>query len=77
MALVLLCLGSTLLYVGGMFLNDVCDSKFDAEFRRERPIVTGTISRQDFGVSWNKSLDKGGVVVGDAVALDIKLELNK
>jgi UbiA prenyltransferase family len=46
MALGLLCLGSTLLYVGGMFLNDVCDFKFDAEFRRERPIVTGTISRR-------------------------------
>jgi len=39
--------------------------------------VTGTINRQDFGVSWNKSLDKGGVLVGDAVALDIKVELNK
>ena len=39
--------------------------------------VTGTINRQDFGVSWNKSLDKGGVVVGDAVVLDIKLELNR
>lgn len=39
--------------------------------------VTGAIQRQDFGVAWNKSLDKGGVVVGDTVSLDIKLELNK
>lgn len=46
MALVLLCFGSAFLYVGGMFLNDVCDFKFDAEFRRERPIVTGAISRR-------------------------------
>jgi polyisoprenoid-binding protein YceI len=39
--------------------------------------LTGTIDRQAFGVSWNKSLDKGGLVVGNEVTLDIKLELNK
>jgi polyisoprenoid-binding protein YceI len=39
--------------------------------------LTGEIQRQDFGMSWNKSLDKGGVVVGDTVSLDLKLELNK
>jgi polyisoprenoid-binding protein YceI len=39
--------------------------------------VAGKIKREDFGVSWNKSLDKGGVVVGNDVTLDIKLELNK
>jgi polyisoprenoid-binding protein YceI len=39
--------------------------------------ITGAIQRQDFGVSWNKSLDKGGVVVGETVSLDVKLELNK
>jgi 4-hydroxybenzoate polyprenyltransferase len=31
---------------GWNVLNDVCDFKFDAEFRRERPIVTGAISRR-------------------------------
>ena len=39
--------------------------------------VAGLIKREDFGVSWNKTLDKGGVVVGNDVTLDIKLELNK
>lgn len=39
--------------------------------------VAGKVNRQDFGVSWNKSLDKGGVLVGDEVTLDLKLELNK
>jgi 4-hydroxybenzoate polyprenyltransferase len=29
-----------------MFLNDVCDIDFDAEFRRERPIVSGALSRR-------------------------------
>jgi hypothetical protein len=45
-AVLLLCLGGTLLYTGGMFLNDVCDVDFDAEFRRERPIVSGALSRR-------------------------------
>lgn len=45
-AVLLLCLGCTLLYTGGMFLNDVCDVDFDAEFRRERPIVSGALSRR-------------------------------
>lgn len=39
--------------------------------------VTGKINRQDFGVSWNKSLDKGGMVVGDEITMNVKLELNK
>jgi hypothetical protein len=45
-AVLLLCLGGTLLYTGGMFLNDVCDVDFDAEFRHERPIVSGALSRR-------------------------------
>ncbi len=39
--------------------------------------VRGKINRQDFGVAWNKTLDKGGLLVGDQVTLNIKLELNK
>jgi len=37
----------------------------------------GKINRGDFGLSWNKSLDGGGVVVGDVVTLDVALEINK
>jgi polyisoprenoid-binding protein YceI len=33
-----------------------------------------TINRQDYGVSWNKTLDAGGVVVGDEVKINIKSE---
>jgi 4-hydroxybenzoate polyprenyltransferase len=36
--------GATLLYIGGMFLNDACDVDFDREFRRQRPIPSGEIS---------------------------------
>ncbi len=39
--------------------------------------VQGKINRQDFGVAWNKSLDKGGLVVGQDVTFNIKVELNK
>jgi polyisoprenoid-binding protein YceI len=37
--------------------------------------ATTRINRQDFGVSWSKSLDGGGVVVGDEVDITIDVEL--
>ena len=40
----LLLLGATLLYTGGMFLNDAMDVGFDRRFRPERPIPSGRIS---------------------------------
>lgn len=42
-----LCSGATLLYVGGMFLNDAFDADFDREFRRDRPIPAGKIAECD------------------------------
>lgn len=33
------------LYIGGMYLNDLCDAKFDARYRPERPIPAKKISR--------------------------------
>src|SRR5436305_13855035 len=38
-----LCLGSTLLYMGGMYLNDAFDAEFDQQHRQERPIPSGAI----------------------------------
>ncbi len=35
--------GATLLYIGGMYLNDAFDAGFDAQFRRERPIPSGAM----------------------------------
>jgi polyisoprenoid-binding protein YceI len=37
--------------------------------------ATTRINRQDFGVSWNRTLDAGGVVVGDEVAITLDLSL--
>jgi polyisoprenoid-binding protein YceI len=35
------------------------------------------INRQDFGITWNKALDSGGLVVGDTVDITIDVELTK
>jgi hypothetical protein len=51
----LLCLGATCLYSGGMFLNDAVDVEFDRQHRPERPIPTGVISTGEvwgFGLGW-------------------------
>jgi polyisoprenoid-binding protein YceI len=37
----------------------------------------GKVKRGDFGLKWNKTLDAGGVVVGEDVTLDIQVEINK
>lgn len=39
--------------------------------------VTTTINRKDFGVTWNKVLETGGVVVSDEVKITIEAELIK
>lgn len=35
---------------------------------------TLTIKRKDFGINWNKALDKGGVVLGEDVDIDLNIE---
>ncbi|MBH54216.1 MAG: hypothetical protein CMI18_07700 [Opitutaceae bacterium] len=45
-SVLLILLGAlSLIYVGGMYLNDYCDVRFDKELRPERPIPTGKVSR--------------------------------
>lgn len=34
----------------------------------------GKLDRKDFGLTWNKALEMGGVVVGDQVKLEIELQ---
>jgi hypothetical protein len=38
-------------------------------------MATGRIDRKDWGMSWNKALDSGGVLVSDSVRLEINAEL--
>jgi polyisoprenoid-binding protein YceI len=39
--------------------------------------ATTKLNRKDFGLTWNKALDGGGVVLGDDVAVTIDIELIK
>jgi polyisoprenoid-binding protein YceI len=40
-------------------------------------VATTRIDRKDFGLTWNKVLESGGVVVGDEVEITIDIELFK
>ena len=37
-------------------------------------VASTTINRKDFGVSWNKTLDNGGFIVGEEVRIQLELE---
>lgn len=39
--------------------------------------LAGKIKRADFGLTWNKALETGGVVVGDVVSLEIQAEVTR
>jgi polyisoprenoid-binding protein YceI len=39
--------------------------------------ATATINRKDFGLAWNKTLEAGGVMVGDEVNISLEIELLK
>lgn len=40
-------------------------------------VATTKINRQDFGLQWNRTLEAGGVVVGDEVSITIDIELTR
>ena len=44
--LLVLVLGAALFYSGGMVMNDVFDVAFDQEFRPDRPIPSGIVSKR-------------------------------
>jgi 4-hydroxybenzoate polyprenyltransferase len=51
--LVAIAIAASLMYTGGMFLNDAFDARFDAEHRPDRPVPAGDVSRLEaitFGV---------------------------
>jgi polyisoprenoid-binding protein YceI len=39
--------------------------------------ATTKISRKDFGMTWNKAIESGGVLVGDDVAITLDFEMKK
>ena len=44
------------------------------KMRRGASAVT-TINRKDFGLTWNKALETGGVMVGDEVVINLEVEM--
>ena len=46
------------------------------KFRRGAT-ATGKINRKDFGLTWNRALETGGVVVGEEVDIYVEVELIK
>lgn len=39
--------------------------------------ATTAVNRKDFGISWNKTLDQGGLMLGDDVAIVLRVEANQ
>jgi polyisoprenoid-binding protein YceI len=37
--------------------------------------LSGTLNRKDFGITWNRFLDTGGVLVGDEITIICQIEL--
>jgi polyisoprenoid-binding protein YceI len=42
---------------------------------RRGATATAEINRKDFGLTWNKAMETGGVVVGDEVKITLDVEL--
>jgi len=40
-------------------------------------VLEGKINRKDFGLTWNKAIELGGVVVGDIVKIKVDIEATK
>ena len=36
-----------------------------------------TINRKDFGMAWNKTMDQGGLMIGEDVAIDVNIEAHQ
>lgn len=58
-ALGALLLGASLLYTGGMFLNDACDVEWDRVHRPERPIPSGRLSLRSVRIAAALALAAG------------------
>ncbi len=39
--------------------------------------ATTTVNRKDYGISWNKTLDQGGTLLGDDVTISLQVEATK
>lgn len=67
-ALAALLAAATLIYSGGMFMNDAADTAFDRQHRRGRPIPSGQIRE---GLVWQ--LSAGFMAAGALLMLGLGL----
>lgn len=58
----------------GKFMGEVKDPWGNSKAGFE---ATGMIDRQEFGLSWNKMLETGGLVVGDEIEIGLEIEALK
>lgn len=58
--------GASLLYIGGMYLNDYCDRDIDTEQRPERPIPSGQIKASTVRIIAVGLLASGSLALGGA-----------
>lgn len=56
------------------YLGEVTDPQGNVKGGFE---TSTTINRKDYGVSWNRALDTGGLILGDEVEVSISLEVKK
>ena len=62
-ALLVVAVAVSLMYLGGMFLNDAFDADWDAQHKPERPIVRGAASRQEVWTTGGILLAAGPLVM--------------
>ncbi len=55
--------GGSLLYTGGMFLNDAFDIEFDRRFRPERPIIAGLVRAREVWIAGTTLLVLGWLML--------------
>jgi len=61
----------------------ILDTKFNGQMNdpwgntRAGFKATGSVSRKDFGIQWNKTLEAGGMLIGDNVDIAINVEMVK
>ena len=55
-------------------LIDFLDSSFCGNSLSAGFSATAMINRKDFGLNWNRSLDQGGLLVGNEVTIELKIQ---
>ena len=57
-------------------MRDISDVTTDMRgSKRIGATATTSIKRSDYGMTWNKALEAGGVVVGDVVTISLESSL--